>query len=230
MKKNLLFALSFLLLSSIYQQSFAQLTVVDGPDIADVLQELLGDGVTISNITINCRRSAYGSYVSTDPALALTSGLLITTGSAEDAVGPNNSGSTGTNNNTPGDADLTALAGLNTFDACIVEFDVVPIGDEIWFNYTFGSEEYPEFTPCAGQNINDAFAFYVDGPDPAGGTYANENIAIIPSTTLPVSINNVNQCTNSTYYQGNNSSTLEYDGYTVDLVAKVEVVPCQKSS
>lgn len=227
MKKILLSVFCLFFLTGIYQQSQAQITVVDGPDIADVLQELLGDGVTISNITIDCRRSAYGSYVSTDPSLALTSGLLITSGSADDAVGPNNSGSTGTNNNFPGDPDLTALAGLNTFDACIVEFDVVPIGDEIWFNYTFGSEEYPEFTPCAGQNINDAFAFYVDGPNPNGGTYANENIAIIPGTTLPVSINNVNQCTNTAYYQGNNGNTLEYDGYTVDLVAKIEVVPCE---
>ncbi|OOP55722.1 MAG: hypothetical protein AYP45_13160 [Candidatus Brocadia carolinensis] len=55
------------------------------------------------------------------------------------------------------------------------------------FQYVFASEEYNEFV---GAGFNDVFGFFVDGV----------NIALIPSTTMPVAIDNVNLSNNSAFY------------------------------
>lgn len=44
-----------------------------------------------------------------------------------------------------GDPDLTAIAGVPTFDACVLEFDFVPEYNYTWFQYVFCSEEYHEY-------------------------------------------------------------------------------------
>ncbi|MEM9984596.1 MAG: PKD domain-containing protein, partial [Bacteroidota bacterium] len=96
-------------------------------------------------------------------------------------------------------------------------------------------EEYSEYV----NTFNDAFAFYVSGPGiaaPAPG----QNIALIPGTPLPVSINNINNgfsppgiapngpCVNCAYYVDHtNGIELEFDGFTIPLLATVEVQPCQ---
>ncbi len=198
-----------------------------------ILNQLVGEGVSIGNININCPGNrteglSYARFVSNNANFPLDSGIVMTTGKAADAVGPNNSNETSTAWNAPGDNDLAAIAGLSIFDACVISFDVVPVGNRIRFRYTFSSEEYEEFTPCAGANINDAFAFLITGNNPAGGSYNKRNIAIIPNTNLAVSINNVNQCTNSAYYANNNGGVeIEYDGYTVNLIAEIDVIPCE---
>jgi len=84
----------------------------------------------------------------------------------------------------------------------------------IFFNYTFGSEEYNEYV---NSQYNDVFGFFLDG------TALTNNIALIPSTSTPVSINNVNSGSNSAYYRNNEqsqlSSGLQYDGFTSVLTA-----------
>ena len=69
--------------------------------------------------------------------------------------GPNECGGNTTDNQVPGDADLTTLAGVSTFDASVLEFDFVPAGNTVSFNYVFSSDEYPEF---ANSSFNDTFA------------------------------------------------------------------------
>jgi hypothetical protein len=57
--------------------------------------------------------------------------------------------------------------------------------------------------------------------------YVNVNVALIPSTTTPVSINNVNAVTNPMYYVNNNASpNIEYDGLTTTLTASKPVTAC----
>jgi hypothetical protein len=65
----------------------------------------------------------------------------------------------------------------------VLEFDFVPTSSTISFQYVFGSEEYPEFIG----SFNDVFGFFLTAP---GG--APVNLALIPGTNLPVSINDVN--------------------------------------
>ncbi len=101
----------------------------------------------------------------------------------------------------------------------------------VQFNYVFGSEEYCEYV---GSNFNDVFGFFISGP----GITGNQNIALIPSTTTPVAINNVNHITNSAYYINNNTNNpcqaygafnlaeCALDGWTTVFTAVAQLTPC----
>lgn len=144
------------------------------------------------------------------------------------AIGPNNSGSF-TQGGTPmvnTDPDLNAIANGSVTNGIVLEFDFIPSGDTLSFNYMFGSDEYPEFSPST---FNDAFGFFISGPG-INGPYTNnaENIAIIPNTTTPVTINNVGPSSNTSYYVNNLNGTaygtaIQYDGTTVTLTANASV-------
>lgn len=93
------------------------------------------------------------------------------------------------------DADLTTLAGQAVTNGVILEFDFIPTGDTLSFNYIFASAEYTSFT-CS--QYNDVFGFFISGPGFAGPfTGGAENIATVPGTNVPVAINTVNAGTNA---------------------------------
>ncbi len=215
-----------------------QLQVNPNASLEDILQNLVGTGVSISNIEVNCHPSAYGSFTSSSAALGVERGVIMATGRVIDAVGVNNQDDSGTRLLRPGDSQLQQLSGRNTFDACVIEFDVVPTGTELRFDYSFASEEYNEYT-CS--EFNDIFAFFIRR---AGDNIsADRNIAVIPGTTnTPVAINTVNggsrgsfgtlggQCSlnYSQFFVDNTGGTVtQYDGYTVNLTARAAVSPCQ---
>ncbi|MCB9234611.1 MAG: choice-of-anchor L domain-containing protein [Bacteroidia bacterium] len=196
---------------------------------------LTGPGVTISNVTMTCPGGASGTFNGTASNVGIGSGVLLTSGAINNAPGPNNTNSSTTSNNANGDPLLNSLAQATTHDACALEFDLVASCDTIQIAYVFGSEEYPEFV---NGGFNDAFGFFVTGPNPGGGNYTNFNIARIPGTTTPVTIDNVNRgnyqcpgppsgCVNCTYYVDNcGGATVQYDGFTTPLLAIAPVVPC----
>ncbi len=230
-------------------QVFTNPPVAGAPaSYVQMVQSLFGGGVVVSNLTINCDTvsNQMGWFVGNGSNLNLTNGLLLTSGDimgiGSGGTGTNNSsGYTGANPASPGDADLDNIPGvLGTNDACGIEFDIIPYCDTISIRYVFGSEEYMEFVG----SFNDIFAFFITGPNPAGGNYNTFNIARLPGTTTPVSINNVNCGTNPAYYvcnepfsSGCNASnncpanatgtTVQYDGFTTVLNAIAGVVPCQ---
>jgi hypothetical protein len=103
--------------------------------------------VTILNPVLTCPGIANGLFRATISSLGLDSGIVLTSGRA--ATTPNGIGVNGasfnhasTRNNGTGDPDLEPLAGQPTHDACALEFDVIPQGDTVKFDYVFGSEEY----------------------------------------------------------------------------------------
>ncbi len=209
----------------------AQIQVADTSTLAQAVESLVSDGVQISNITSNCHSSAWGTFLDTTGYLGIDEGLVLASGSIFDVPGPNNAPGAGQDLMTPGDADLNGIVGASTQDACYIQFDVRPSADTLVFNYVFGSEEYDEFV-CS--NFNDVFAFLISGP----GITGKKNIALIPGSSTPVSINNVNQgnpnnpaCnpTNPNYFATNppNSPELQYDGRTVLLQAITPVIPCE---
>ncbi len=215
----------------------AQLIVTPNTPPEDMVNMLTGGGVTVSNITLNCPEGAYGTFNGLASNIGIETGIMLATGPLDIAVGPNNSGSAGEDNFGIGYDMLTDIAGFPTFNACILEFDIIPEGDILSFNYVFGSEEYNEFV-CS--NYNDVFAFFVTGTNPAGPDYVNTNVAIIPGTTIPVAINSVNNGTPGgsgtaggcisldypMYYVDNAGGvSVQYDGFTVVLSATVEVIP-----
>ncbi|MES2762675.1 MAG: choice-of-anchor L domain-containing protein [Bacteroidota bacterium] len=197
---------------------------------------LLGGGVTASNITFTGLPRMIASF--TAPAvtnLGLNQGVYLTTGSngkittEEGPDGPSNVFQS-VDQNQPGDAALNAFTTAGTQDAAVLEFDFVPQSDTVRFRYVFGSEEYNDFV---NSSFNDVFAFILTG---VSTPFAATNIALIPGTSTPITINNVNNgnsagassgpCSNCTYYRDNDGGSVYcvYDGLTVVLTAKQKVV------
>lgn len=185
-------------------------------------QMLAGPGVTVSNVTYTGANVAGGTFSGgLADGLGIESGVILTSGDVANGIGPNDEDGATTCNELPGDADLDAiLAGeTTTQDATVLEFDFVPATSTVSFRYVFASEEYNEFV----NSINDLFAFFIDG----------QNVALIPNTTTPVSINTVNLQVNSTYYRNNDPSDLgmptpfgtQFDGFTTVLTAMATLTP-----
>ncbi len=169
----------------------------------------------------------------------LQEGLLLTTGKASSAMGPNNAGNfTDEMVALASDPDLSAITDKRIYDAAVLEFKFKPAGNTLEFTYVFTSEEYIEY--CETE-FNDAFGFFLNGPSISGPYYNNSvNLATIPGN-IPVSINtihpagtNVNNVSfpaeNDQYYVNNPSGsvTMQFDGGTVVLTATYTVVPCQE--
>ncbi|MEN7546943.1 choice-of-anchor L domain-containing protein [Rapidithrix thailandica] len=210
------------------------LTITQGVTEAEFTQSITGTGVSIQNLTFSSAHvNSYGLFdLKEGTQIGEAQGIVMSTGDIRDIDQPNRSNKLTTEFGTSGNSDLNAVSGKTTYDASFIEFDVVPSGDTLSFNYTFLSEEYTEYE---NSNYNDAFAFLISGP----GISGEQNIALIPGTSTPVSINTVNSSSNLEYFVNNdihndNSMedvagfySIEFDGYTVNLVAKVAVQSCE---
>ena len=220
------FLLLFSLLLILTTQIKAQLTITAELDDETFIYSLAGPGIVVSGIERNCAVGASGFFNSMDANVGIENGMLLTTGLADNSIGPNDEGSVSGFNGTDGDEDLTLGAGYMTYDACVIEFDMTVAADTLKLSYVFGSEEYMEF---AGTSFNDIFAFWVSGPD----ILVPINIAKVPGTDLPVAINNVNAFTNADYYVHNgdgyeapfntDAMYVQYDGLTTVLLANTPV-------
>ncbi|MEO8589521.1 MAG: choice-of-anchor L domain-containing protein [Flavobacteriales bacterium] len=196
----------------------AQLTVTDSLSVGSIAQLLEGLNVSIQNVDVNCPGRAMGHFSGTSE-LAISEGMVLTTGRADFVAADNTFFATEVND-APGDADLDQeVAPSPTYDACVLEFDCIPYGDTLLFNFSFGSEEYPEFVG----SFNDVFAIYLTGP----GFPTPTNVAALPDGT-PVAINNVNIAMNAEYFydnQAGNGQYVAYDGFTTNLTVFAEVQP-----
>ncbi len=239
-------SLSFLVASFAAAASHAQMLVdpavyVDGL----VLGIFQGSGVTISGATINNvagvpMNGATGHYMYTGDAPIPSEGVIISTGTASDAAYPAPYFAS-TSNGFYQDLDMNYLAQQTIIDATVLEFNFIPDADQMMFEYVFASEEYPEFV-CT--SFNDVFGFFLSGPG-ISGPYLNNaiNVALLPDSYIPVSINTVNGgiaagepsiCAqmdpnwqaNSVYYVDNqNGSDIAYDGHTTILQVSALVTP-----
>jgi gliding motility-associated-like protein len=205
----------------------AQLTVSPQADLNELARAISGPGVGIANPSINCHPLGYGEFSYTGQVLGVNEGVLLTSGRITDAIGPNTVENRTFQAQTPGSALLNALTGRTTYDACRFEFDVIPGGDTLRFDFAFASEEYNEWV---GSQFNDVFGFFISGPGIAGdpGIAPEKNIALIPNTTQAVTINNVNNGSNQAYYFDNaGGQHIQYDGIARGLKAVAHVQPCQ---
>jgi gliding motility-associated-like protein len=199
---------------------------------------LLGPGVTASGITFSGYANAIGKFSVVGPnALGIDSGLVLTTGTVLNTDingpgphGPNNSGNSGFDNFGGSDADLNLLGGgTGSFNAAVLEFDFTPSSDTIKFDFAFGSEEYMEFVDLG---VSDAFGFFLSGPGIAG-PYSNGaiNIALVPGTNTPITIDSLNAGDHGAYYVDNETppgQLLQYDGFTTVLTA-IGAVQCNQT-
>ena len=124
-----------------------------------------------------------GYFESNGSSWPFENGLIMTSGDIINAVGPESGVISDGDYNWPGDADLEAyIPGLNAGDtnnASILEFNFVPVSNNISFDFIFAAEEYGTFQ-CT---FTDAFAFLLT--DSSGNT---TNLAIVPGTTDPISV------------------------------------------
>lgn len=212
----------------------AQLSVIPGPSAPQIINILNGGGMVVSNITMNCPDTARATFNGTSSNIGINQGVLLSSGDVRNAPGPNLTSFNGTcqqlpSGRPPGDADLTNI--LTTFygssptpltrDACILEFDVQPGCDTLRMTFVFASEEYPEYV---GSGFSDAMGIFVSGP----GITGSPNIALLPTNTPfpnpPILLNYVNATTNSSLFVNNTGGlTVEYDGFTVRLAAKIYI-------
>ena len=233
-----------ILITIIGFSSKAQLTVVSGSGMTPqqlVQNVLVGTGVTVSNVKFNgsllapTNSNQIGSFTTATNAtnLGFSTGLLMTTGALASATnGLTTTPITGTEFTTI--PELIQYANNQQIrDAAVLEFDFTPLSDTIKFRYAFGSREYPDFV-CS--NFNDIFGFFITGFNPMGASYVNKNIALVPGTNDPVSINSVNggvsagvasNCilTNTQYYH-TPIPNITYNGLTTVLTAWALVIPC----
>lgn len=205
----------------------AQVTVAPINDTA-IANYLQGSGITINNLVINCDSQAFGQMTTAVSSFPMGDGLILSTGNASQIPNPASYFSSSSFGNSF-DMDITNSVGYQTYDACALEFDAVPTFGNIYFEYVWGSEEYPEFI-C---NFNDAFLLLVSGPG-INGTYLNNatNIAILPDSSTIVSINTVHDNTvgtacptpfDSLYIDNSTDTTVAFDGYTQMLTAGINL-------
>lgn len=207
----------------------AQTLTVDATYTPQELIEdvLIGQGVQVSNVQFSGNGAARGYFDGSNSNIGLQAGVVISTGRAIDAEGPNGTpfSDLGTEFNGPGDPELTAISGspLGTFDAAILEFDFVPSNDTVQFRYVFASNEYMLYV---GTGVNDVFGFLISGP----GIVGEQNVALIPGTADAVTIDNVNANTNAQYYIDNENppgNSVEFNGFTSVFTAQAILTECE---
>lgn len=195
--KKFFYAIALILFSSNVIQAQIRLSSINVDDW--IKKNFSGQGVVIGNISHRGYPLSTLSFTSSPNVLQVPKGLILSSGNSFNVAGYNNShnqSSTFGNIAVPEtDKDLAALISAKLFDICSIEFDFVPLDNSIQFNYQFGSDEYPEYVDSP---YNDIFAFIVSDET------SSKNIAVMPGTNVPVSINTVNHKTNKDHFIDNN--------------------------
>lgn len=195
------------------------LTVTPTNNADTLVNALIGSGITYtSGSGVFTGTTTSGGLFSAGggaTGIGIADGILLTSGSVANAVGPNNNDGATVNNGLAGTAALNALIpGFTTHDATTLTFSFTSASDALYFDYVFASEEYNEYV---GSSYNDVFGFFLDGV----------NIAKIPGTSTNVSINNVNKTSNPAYYVNNDLTdgppayNTQYDGFTKVFTAGI---------
>ncbi len=240
------------------------------PLVDSLVGSLVGAGVIVENIKSNLKETsrAMGTFKAPQNLLGIREGLMMVTGIADTMDGANTGGVVSgqipytdtVDGCSFGRQMLNSILKFNNTgttvrratDCATIQFDIIPATDSIKFNYVFASEEYNTFV-CS--NFNDLFGFFIRGPGIQGDAslapdFTNtKNIALIPGTNLPVTINTVNRGVPGTGTAANCTFTpagiaayvdntlaanhpfihqnLKFNGLTKVLTASVKVIPCQ---
>jgi len=193
-------------------------------------ENLFGFCVDVYDLNVMASPGSIGSFIYLGNDFGISQGAILSTGKAESAVGPNNSTCISSSHASSGDAILNTLnTDLLTFDACVIEFDFIAASDNLLAcEFIFASEEYPEYV---GSWFNDIFGFFISEPyenevgdlDPSISLQP-QNLAFLPNSEIPISINNVNDNDNSDFYIDNTEGdNIQYDGFTTPIILEKEI-------
>lgn len=223
-----------LLLSSItYSQS---ISVDDTSYSATDLANLLLSGSCIDPTNVSYSSSQSVAYFNQNGSVfPISEGIIIRTGNAIDTEGIYTNTNLSSQDNSNGDPDLQTISNdtgqsLPITDTAFLQFDFIPISSDFNFSFVFASNEYGQYQ-CG---FSDVFAFLLTDIT----TGVTTNLAVLPSTTTPVSVltirdNTFNSgCTSenpglfSTYNVDNPAaSTLNMRGHTTVLNASSTLIP-----
>ncbi|MFM1875671.1 MAG: hypothetical protein RL266_1408 [Bacteroidota bacterium] len=211
-----------ILLISVAFSSSAQLIVDPSYTAQELVDVIVADGITVSNVVLNCPTNGSAYFDGTGSNINMATGVLLTSGTVFNAAMNNNDPGVSACNGAPGDPQVEAVANETTYDACILEFDMVPTCSQLNFTFVFGSDEYPEYI---NREFADAMVITISGP----GFVGQENIALIPNTNEGVGIATLNSNEYGQYYVNNGGgATIQYDGFTVPLTATANVTICEQ--
>ncbi|RYD95035.1 MAG: hypothetical protein EOP54_16510, partial [Sphingobacteriales bacterium] len=181
MCKWLIFSILVLLLPV---KASAQYVLLDESYTAQQLAEtIFGTNCApqISNavITGNNSHGYFTLNFPTTPDYPFTSGVLLTTGTAATAVGPPDIDVSSEGDATwPGDTDFQNAFGVSpSYNATVLEFDFVPVTDEITLDYSFASDEYSFDASWRACDYKDGIAILIK---PLGSADPYQNIALLP--------------------------------------------------
>ncbi|WP_420319939.1 choice-of-anchor L domain-containing protein [Flagellimonas sp.] len=223
----------YLLFCCFYVPSFGQITVDPDYTVERLVREVLVNSSCAE--TSNYRSSTgtafgingIGYFNGNGSKFTYQEGIVISTGSALDAVGPNIDIKTSGDLEWLGDPDLSEATRVSSlFNASYIEFDFVPKTNSISFNFLFASEEYSDAFQCI---YSDVFAFILTD---SGGN--STNLALVPGSNDRVSATSIrpgvpDMCgaRNSDFFGGINgaSSNISMTGKTKSMVAQSEVNP-----
>ncbi|RLJ65743.1 PKD domain-containing protein, partial [Lacinutrix venerupis] len=208
-------------------QQLVEDVLIDSP-CASVSNIISSSGVDFGTV------DGIGSFTALPGAFGFEAGIILSSGSAIEAEGPEDGNQSAGGGGWPGDADLEAeIGGTNTNNASYLQFDFVPIASSISFDFIFASEEYGTFQ-CS---YTDAFAFLLT--DQVTGV--TTNLALVPGTTDVVTVFSVRDnmwngsCPSSnpqffdSYYGAGGepgaNSPINFLGYTVPMTAFSNVIP-----
>lgn len=188
-------------------------SITPNNNAVSLVDHFLGGGISVVGTPTFTGRAA--TFTNNNNAIGFPEGIILSSGNPAGVPGPNTTPGYTAANGLPGDAQLSALSGQPTYDASVLQFtfQLPPTIGISSFEYVFASEEYLEYV----DQYNDVFAFFLDGV----------NIALVPGTGQPVSINTVNPGDNPAYYRNNPPTAIDtqMDGLTTVLTAKVDVDP-----
>ncbi len=210
--------------------------LTSGLTALNLASNIMGPGIAVTNVQLTAapgtpandvkfgNSSSAGAFSGGLGILGFDSGIILSTGGVQNVVGPNVSDSISQTNNTAGDPPLSTLIGGATNDATILQFDFVPQKNTLSFNYVFASDEYNEFS---NTQYNDVFGAFLSDVTTSQTPF---NIAVLPASTTPVSVNTVNGTTNAQFFIDNDITAgapinTEMNGLTKVLSASSAVVP-----
>jgi gliding motility-associated-like protein len=219
---------------------FGQGIVIDTTTytIPDLVKEVLTPNscTNESNFQFSSRQSI-GMFTSTNPNFPIPKGVIIRNGLAKYTQGLYSGQNLSSQINTNGDSYLQNISnssGQNTAitDVAFLQYDFIPISTTFSFEFLFASNEYGEYQ-CG---FSDVFAFVLTNLT----TGVSTNLAVIPNTTIPVSVKNIRDSAfntsclsqNVTFFDSYNVtnapfSELNMRGQTILMTAFSEVVPNQ---
>jgi gliding motility-associated-like protein len=189
-----------------------------------------GNNISFKTGTLFGSTNGIGYFENSNPSFPFSNGVVLSTGDVTKSPGPNTTILSDGNSAWSGDTDLEAnllsQSGItiNSLNASYIEFDFQPKTPNFDFSFLFASEEYGT-SQC---NFSDAFAFLLKDVT-AGG--ANINLAVIPGTSTPVSVETIRDNTynsncpsaNPSYFGAFNGSgfgpAVNFNGQTIPMIA-----------